>query len=75
MLVGQAEDAMGGTEPGQGDLGEQLVDHRDAGQPDPGGLAATPGRGAHMERDFSGRVVAQVGLAAPLLAADADTLG
>jgi hypothetical protein len=70
VLVSQPEDVMGGTELGQGDLGEHLVDHRDADQPDSGGLAATPGRGVRMERIFSGRVVAQVGLAAPTACGD-----
>ena len=68
VLVGQADDALGGAEPVEGVVGEQLADQLLAGRADAGGLPAAPGRGPHVERDLLRRVVAEVGLLAADLA-------
>ena len=68
VLVGQADDALGGAEPVERVVGEQLADDLLARRADAGGLAAAPGRGPHVERDLLRRVVAEVGLLAAHLA-------
>ena len=64
VLVGQPDHALGGAEPVERVVGQQLADDLLAGRADPGGLAAAPGRGPHVERDLLRRVVAEVGLLA-----------
>ena len=66
--VGQADHALGGAQPVERVVGEQLADDLLAGRADALGLLAAPGRGAHVERDLLRRVVAEVGLLAPVLA-------
>lgn len=44
VLVGQAEDSLGGAEPEQRVLGEQFADHGAGGRADLGGSAPAPGR-------------------------------
>ena len=68
MLVSQADHALGSAEPVERVVGQQPGDDLLTGRPDGGGLAAAPGRGAHMERDLLRRVVTEVGLLAADLA-------
>ena len=68
MLVGEADHALGGAEPVERVVGQQPGDDLLARGADGGGLAAAPGRGAHVERDLLRRVVTEVGLLAAHLA-------